>query len=152
MSKLSKVATWVSVIRPTKANQSVTFFLGLILMGSLVLGQASLSDSKLFQRAQVEVKEGKIDEAYASVKEARIKKKKADKKYDELFKTLGEQLADREAAKGEAACSSDDLVKCEAQLKTAKEFATTPGVTRLQGVFDQKLGCLLYTSPSPRDS
>src|SRR6187200_250738 len=107
MSKLSKVATWVSVIRPTKANQSVTFFLGLILMGSLVLGQASLSDSKLFQRAQVEVKEGKIDEAYASVKEARIKKKKADKKYDELFKTLGEQLADREAAKGEAACSSD---------------------------------------------
>src|SRR5262249_10707211 len=89
------------------------------------LAQAKLSDSQLFKRAQTELAAGKTDDAYASIKAARSLKKKPDKKYEEFFAKVSQQLADREAAKGEPACNSRDLVLCQAQLNKAKEFGTT---------------------------
>jgi hypothetical protein len=123
-------------------DRSLSIVLALVLTVCATLAQAPLSDKQLFQRAEKEYAAGKIDEAYASVKEARIKKGKPEKKYDELFRKSGDQLADREAGKGEAACNNDDLATCEAQLKKAKEFGSTASVTRLQSTFDQKLGAV----------
>jgi hypothetical protein len=142
MSRLLKAAKWDSFVHLLKVNRSLSIVLAFVLTVSATLAQAPLSDKQLYQRAEKENAAGKIDEAYASVKEARIKKNKPDKKYDELFRKTGDQLADREAGKGEAACNNDDLATCEAQLKKAKEFGTTANVTRLQSTFDQKLGAV----------
>ena len=142
MTRPLKAAKWDSVVDLLRVNRSLSVVLALVLITSVTLAQAPLSDKQLYQRAEKEFAAGKIDEAYASVKEARIKKGKPDKKYDELFRKSGDQLADREAAKGEAACSNDDLATCDTQLNKAKEFGSTANVTRLQSTFDQKLGAV----------
>lgn len=141
MTRLLKAAK-CSVFRLLRVDRSLSVVLALVLTVCVTLAQAPLSDQKLYQRAEKEYAAGKIDEAYASVKEARIKKNKPDKKYDDLFHKAGDQLADREAGKGEAACSNDDLATCEAQLNKAKEFGSPASVTKLQSTFDQKLGAV----------
>jgi hypothetical protein len=78
------------------------------------------------------------------VKEARAKKKgKPDKKYEDLFTKVSQQLADREAAAGETACNGNDLANCEASLKRAKDYApSVDSVKRLENLFNQKLSAL----------
>jgi hypothetical protein len=127
----------------SRADRLVVFMLALVLTVSMALAQQPLNDKQLFQRAEKEFAAGKLDEAYVSVKEARTKKGKPDKKYDDLYNKVSQQLADREAAPGEAACNANDLAKCEAQLKKAKEYGpSADSVKKLDGLFNQKLSAL----------
>lgn len=128
-------------------------FAGLLL-GAVSLPQTSppqaalskLSDKDLFKRADAEDKAGRPESAREAmllvVQRANDKKKKPDKKYQDLLDSLNTRLADREAAAGDAACSRGDLAGCQKQIAAAKGFAATPKVTQLETGFNNALGRL----------
>jgi len=107
---------------------------------------AKLSDKDLFKRADAEDKAGRLDNAREAillvVQRAIEKKKKPDKKYQDLLDSLNTRLANREAASGADACSRMDLETCQKQLAAAKKFATTPNVSQLEDSFDKALAGL----------
>src|SRR5215471_9682752 len=123
-----------------KTAKNAYLFIPVLLFVStcLTLGvaQKQLSDKDLFQKAQTEFAAGKLEDAYGSIKSARALKKKPEKKYEDLFTKVSQQLADSEAAKGEQACKNLDLSACEEQLKKAKPIARTEAVSRLETAFD----------------
>src|SRR5262245_52977841 len=126
-----------------RTRQSVPWLVPVLFVctfSALALAQKKLSDKDLFQKAQTELSAGKLDDAYASISSARMLKKKPEKKYDDLFTKVSQQLADREASKGDQACKNLDLVVCEEQLKKATAFGKTDAVTRLEAAFNTQLG------------
>src|SRR5437867_3729869 len=100
----------IEVLTMTRTQHCVHCLIVALFVGcafpALGLAQKQLSDKDLFKKAETESAAGKLDDAYASITSGRTLKKKPDKKYDELFGKIGQQLADREAAKGEQACRS----------------------------------------------
>jgi len=104
---------------------------------------SKLSDKDLFKKATADDKAGSLEsarEAISLVVERAIqKKKKPDKKYQDLLDSLNTRLADREAAAGEAACGRMDLAACQKQIAAAKNFATTQNVTQLETTFSNTL-------------
>jgi hypothetical protein len=102
----------------------------------------TMSDGDLFKKGDADYKAGKLRDAREAISLGLTKKKKEDKTYTPLLKKINEQLADDEAAKGDAACKQMDLVTCEKQVGAAKEFATTPNVTRLSNTFTRAVSDL----------
>ncbi len=133
-----------------------------VLLGSMSLSQTApsqaalsrLSDKDLFKRADTEDKAGRPESAREAmlivVQRAIDKKKKPDKKYQDLLDSLNTRLADREAAAGEAACSRGDLAGCQKQISTAKRFTTTPKVTQLENDFGNSVTKLRQEYQSTR--
>ena len=105
-----------------------------------------LSDKDLFKRANADDKAGRLESAREAmslvVQRAVQKKKKPDKKYQDLLDSLNVKLADREAAAGEDACRRMDLPGCQKQIAAAKNYATTARVTQLDATFNATLAKL----------
>jgi hypothetical protein len=118
---------------------STALLLGCALSVFAVAQGKKLSDKDLFKKAEAEFAAGKLDDALTSITSARTLKKKPEKKYDDLFSRVSQQLADREAIKGEQACRNLDLVACEEQLKKAQSFGKTDGVSRLEASLNKQV-------------
>ncbi len=133
------------------------FLLGSITLSQTPLSQAALSkmsDKDLFKKADTEDKAGRLESAREAmlvvVQRAIDKKKKPDKKYQDLLDSLNTRLADREVEAGEAACSRGDLAGCQKQIAAAKRFTTTPRVTQLENGFSNAVTKLRQEYQSTR--
>jgi hypothetical protein len=124
------------------------FFLSFLFLGETpVLAQtpssttlSSMSQKDLFKKADLDYQAGRLEEAREALIQGLAKKNKPDKKYSPLLDTINSQLSDREAAKGETACSNKDFPSCEKQIAAAKGYATTPRVQRLEDQLNQAIG------------
>src|SRR6185369_1829239 len=93
---------------------------------------SAMSEGDLFKKGEADFMAGRLEDAREALTAGLAKKKKTDKKYSPMLDMVNAALADREADKGDAACRQSDLVTCEKQITTAKAFATSDKVTKLQ--------------------
>lgn len=100
---------------------------------------AAMSDKALYKKAVADDLANRPEDARQAILLAIKKKKKPEKKYEDLLASVNSKLADREAAAGETACGNMDLPKCQSQIAAAKQFATTQKVTQLEAAFNSTL-------------
>ncbi len=97
---------------------------------------ASMSDKNLYKKADADFASGRLEDAREAIQLAIKKKKKSDKKYEDLLAQVNSALADRQADAGEASCTKMDLEGCQKRIAAAKQFAQTQKVTRLESTFN----------------
>ena len=97
------------------------------------------SEGDLLKYGEANFKAQRFEEAREALTLGLAKKKKDDPKYTPMLKQANDALADAAAAKGDAPCKALDLVACEKQIAAAKEYATTPAVTRLAATHARNL-------------
>jgi hypothetical protein len=116
--------------------------MGLSQKASETKPLAAMSDSALYKKALADDAANKPDDAREAILVAIKKKKKPEKKYEDLLASVNNKLADREADAGAAACGKMDLQKCQKEIVAAKEFATTQRVSQLEETLKSILGKL----------
>ena len=102
----------------------------------------SMSDKNLFKKADVDFAAGRLEDARLAIQVAIRKKKKPDKKYEDLLVMVNAALADKQADAGGASCAKMDLDGCQKRIAAAKEFAQTEKVTRLEATFNSSVAKL----------
>jgi tetratricopeptide (TPR) repeat protein len=103
---------------------------------------SAMSEGDLFKKGDADFKAGRLLDAREAISLGLTKRKKPEKTYTPLLDKINNQLADQEAAKGDAACKQMDLVTCQKQIAAAKEFAMTPNVTNLSNSYNRTIADL----------